>query len=105
MAKQAQLAAEGVGLLSQLAEAAGVAPGGEMPTELPGQQNVGNQFMGLSQPPRVGEANIQQARMAAQAGEPSVYPEGMGAIDQLGANLGTPGGAAVGMPSGQTIRR
>lgn len=92
-----QLAAERLGLLSQLAEATG-APAGE-------GVNIGNQFLpGLSQLQRPGEANIQQARIAARQGEPSVFPQGLGGIQNLGRRMGTPGGGAVGVPSGQTVR-
>jgi len=88
--------AQSINLGGQLASAAG----------LPGQAgNTGNQFLpGQSQGPRVGERNIQQARSASQAGRPSVFPQGMGALEGLAQRLtGAPGGAQ-GMPSGQTVR-
>jgi len=67
--------------------------------------NVGNQFApGLSQLQRPGESNIQAARVASQAGQPSVFPQGQGGINILGRQLGGSTGPAVGMPSGQTVR-
>ena len=70
----------------------------------PGAQ-LGSQNVGGAQLPRPGETNIQQARVAANQGEPSVYPEGMGGVDILGRLLGGSPGGAQGMPSGQTVRR
>ena len=80
----------GMTLAGQLGEAAGV--------------NVGSQNLGGPQLQRPGERNIQQARVASQQGRPSVFPQGTGGIDILGKQLGSQGGA-VGVPSGQTIRR
>ena len=65
--------------------------------------NVGSRNIGGAQLARPGEANMQAARVASQQGRPSVYPQGMGGVDQLGAELGGPTGGAVGMPSGETI--
>jgi hypothetical protein len=95
LAAQAQIAAEGVGLLNQLGQSAGVNP------QLPGQENRGNEFVGLGQGPRPGEAGIQQQRLESRG----VLPSGLGQIDRLGGNLGTPNGAPTSMPSGQTVRR
>ena len=64
-----------------------------------GSQNVGGAAL-----PRPGEANMQAGRMATRAGQPSVYPKGLGDVDQLGRELGGPTGGSVGMPSGQTVR-
>jgi hypothetical protein len=70
-----------------------------------GGQDVGNQFMpGVPQLQRPGERNIQQARVASQQGQPSVFPQGFGGIEAIGNRLGTPGGGAQGVPSGQTVR-
>ena len=64
---------------------------------------MGSVNLGGAQLPRPGEAMIQQGRMASQAGQPSVYPQGMDGVDLLGAQLGGPTGGQVGMPSGQTV--
>ena len=85
-----------------MAQAAGGAMGAAPPA---GGFNPGAMNLGGPQLARPGERNMQQARVAANEGQPSVYPEGMGGIDQLGAILGTPQGGAQGMPAGQTIRR
>lgn len=67
--------------------------------------NIGNQFLpGQSQLQRPGERNIQQARSASQAGRPSVFPQGLGGLANLGGRIGSPTGGAVGVPSGQTVR-
>jgi hypothetical protein len=60
---------------------------------------------GQSQLQRPGEANIQQARVASQQNQPSVFPRNQGGIDILGSLLGAAPGGAQGVPSGQTIRR
>ena len=66
---------------------------------------IGNQFLpGQSQLQRPGEANIQQARVASQQGQPSVFPQGRSGMDLLGAALTGAPGAARGMPSGQVVR-
>mgnify|MGYP006405373267 FL=1 len=104
MQAQVQMLMERVGLLPQMAEAAGAPMGGGMPP-VPGGFNPGAMNLGGPQLARPGERNMQQARVASNQAQPSVYPEGMGGIDQLGAILGTPQGGAQGMPSGQTIRR
>ena len=82
----------------QLAEAAGIAGGGD--------GGLGSQNIGGAQLPRPGERMIQQQRLATRGqspGEPGVFPEGMGGLLNLGQRLGTQGGA-VGVPSGQTVR-
>lgn len=91
--QQVEEAARRLNLPAQLAAAAD-APG----------DNVGNQFSpGIAQLQRPGEANLQQARVASQQGNPSVFPQGLGGIDLLGNRLGGAPGGAQGMPSGQTI--
>lgn len=87
---------EAINLGGQRATAAGLPPSAG---------NTGNQFSpGLPQLQRIGEGNIQQARSASQAGRPSVFPQGVGALQGLAGRLtGAPGGAQ-GVPSGQTIR-
>jgi hypothetical protein len=66
---------------------------------------IGNQFLpGQSQLQRPGEANIQQARVASQQGQPSVFPQGRSGMDLLGAALTSAPGTARGMPSGQVVR-
>ena len=92
---KAKIAAEGVGLIGQMAEAVGVDP------QMPGQEDRGNEFVGLGGTPRPGEAGIQAQRLESRG----VLPSGLGAIDRLGGNLGTPTGAATDMPSGQTVGR
>ena len=92
--QQIQLATEGVQLLTQLGQAGAQTPGGLGSQYLPGQAQL----------QRPGEGNIQQARVASQQGTPSVFPQGMGGLENLGARLGSPGGGAVGMPSGETVR-
>lgn len=73
---------------------------------VPGVPAAGNRFLpGQAQLQRPGEANNQAARVASQQGRPSVFPQGQGGLDILGAALGTPQGGAQGLPSGQTIRR
>ena len=62
---------------------------------------LGNEFVGLGGTPRPGEAGIQAQRLESRG----VLPSGLGAIDRLGGNLGTPTGAATDMPSGQTVGR
>jgi hypothetical protein len=92
--QQTALLLQKVGLPTQMEQTA--SPTGET-------GNVGSRNIGGAQLARPGEANIQAARVASQQGRPSVYPQGMGGIDQLGAELGGPTGGAVGMPSGETI--
>ena len=70
-----------------------------------GSSGRGNEFSpGLSQLQRPGEANLQRARVASQQGQPSVFPQGQSGISILGRRLGTPGGGATSVPSGQVIR-
>jgi hypothetical protein len=91
---QTQILLQRIGLPTQLGQA--VSPsltGGN-----PGSQNLGG-----AQLPRPGEANIQRARVASNQGQPSVFPQGLGGIDGLGARLGGAPGAAQGVPSGQTV--
>jgi hypothetical protein len=104
--EQIRLAAEGMGLLQQLGEAAGVAQEAGLGMEMPpgGAPGFGNEFLpGQAQLQRPGERNIQASRMASLNQEPSVFPEGMGGIDQLAARLGTAPGSPTGMPSGEVI--
>ena len=84
-----------IGLAQQMGEA--VSP------QMGGGGNVGSMNLGGPQLPRLGEANIQQGRMASRAGQPSVYPQGEAGIDSLGNVLGNPGGGPINMPSGQRL--
>jgi hypothetical protein len=95
LAAQAGLLMQEVGLGQQLMGAAG-------PTLEGG--GIGNMNLGGPQLQRPGEAMVQQGRVASMQGQPSVYPQGMSGIDSLGSILGSPGGGAQGMPSGQTVR-
>ena len=97
MQAQVQQLMQRVGLPGQLAEAVAPTPGAS-PSN-PGAQNIGG-----AQLPRPGERNIQQARVASNQGNASVFPRGLGGMDQLGQTLGSPTGGAQGMPSGQTVR-
>ena len=97
MQAQVQQLMQRVGLSGQLAEAVAPTPGAS-PSN-PGAQNIGG-----AQLPRPGERNIQQARVASNQGNASVFPRGLGGMDQLGQTLGSPTGGAQGMPSGQTVR-
>lgn len=65
--------------------------------------NVGSQNVGGPQLQHLGEANNQQARVASQAGQPSVFPQGQSGISNLGARLGSPNGGPVSVPSGQRL--
>ena len=94
---QIQLLMSRLNLQGQMAEA--IEPGGAGASP-----NIGSMNIGGTQLPRLGEANTQRARIAANQGEPSVYPDNMGGVDALGSRLGTPGGGAQGMPSGETVR-
>lgn len=95
---QAALAQQRLGLFDQLAQAASLTGQGT---------NMGNMFQpGQSQGSRLDEFGIQRQRVqtrAANDASPGVFPSGMGGLNLLGGLLGTPGGGAVGMPSGQTI--
>jgi hypothetical protein len=69
-----------------------------------GRGDMATQFQpGQAQLQRPGEAGIQRQRINTR-NEASVYPRGLGGLDVLGRALGTPGGGATGMPSGQTVR-
>jgi hypothetical protein len=79
--------------------------GGGVAAEVAGAVNEGNRFLpNMPQLQRPGEANNQRARIASRAGQPSVFPQGLSGIEQLGNRLGGPAGGAVGVPSGQTVR-
>lgn len=93
-AKQDEMAAERLGLLEQLAQAAGAREEGG---------RLGSRNLGGSALQRPGERSMQQARLAARAGVPSVFPTSLGGIDLLGRRLGTARGGAQGMPSGQRV--
>jgi hypothetical protein len=92
---QFELLREQLGLPGPLVQATGAtgAPSG----------NIGSQNVGGAQLPRPGEANIQQARVASQAGQPSVFPQGLQGVDILGQILGGPTGGATNVPSGQRV--
>ena len=99
LAEQSRIAAEGVGLLQQLGDVAGVTS--------QGGQNLGNQFLpGQTQLQRPGEAAIQRQRVASnQEGQGArVFPQGFGGLDALGARLAGAAGGATNVPSGQTVR-
>ena len=92
--QQIQLATQGVELLSQLGQAGAQSMGGGIGTQyLPGQAQL----------QRPGEKDIQQARISSQNNEPSVFPQGMGGIANLGAQLGNPNGGPVPQPNGETV--
>lgn len=74
-------------------------------SEAIGGINPGSQNLGGAQLPRVGEANIQKARVASNQDRPSVFPQGLGGVDSLAGILGGPTGGAQRMPSGQTVGR
>jgi hypothetical protein len=93
---QTQVLLDLVGLPRQLEEA--VSPRGS-------SGNVGSQNVGGPQLPQLGQTNNQQARVASQAGQPSVFPQGLQGVDILGKILGGATGGAQGVPSGQTVRR
>lgn len=103
MAEKARIAAQGVGLLTQLAEAAGTPLGRRFSPPVERQSPFGNQFMGLGGEQRVGERNIQQGRVASREGRPSVFPQGMNDMDIIARLLGNAPGGAVGVPSGQVV--
>ena len=100
---QTQMVMERVGLLQQLAQAAGGPGGGE--GGLGGPEAT--QFLpGMGQGPRLGEAGIQQQRMASleeSQAQPGAYPQGMGGIDALAGLLGGAPGGAANIPSGQRL--
>jgi len=105
MQAQVQMLMQRVGLPGQLAEAVAPTQGAPPPGTPPGgPSNPGAQNIGGAQLPRPGERNIQQARVASNQGNASVFPRGLGGLDQLGQRLGSPTGGAQGMPSGQTVR-
>lgn len=91
---QTQMLMQQVGLPSQLGAAVSPTLGGA---------NPGSQNLGGAQLPRVGEANNQRARIASNQQRPSVYPENMNDMDQLGSILGNATGGPQGVPSGQTV--
>ncbi len=68
-----------------------------------GPDQVGNMNIGGAQLQRPGERNVQEARVASNQGQPSVFPQGMGGMDALGSQLALPGGGATGMPNGRTV--
>jgi hypothetical protein len=91
-----QLAAERMGLLSQIAEATEGGQGGG--------GNAGQFLPGLSQLQRPGEAGIQKQRVASQqAGQASVYPQGIGGMDNIASNLAGATGGGINVPSGQRV--
>ena len=90
---QTQMLMQNLGLPGQMAAAVA-----------PSLGNPGSQNLGGAQLPRLGEGNIQQARVASNQGQPSVFPQGMSGIDNLASILGGPTGGAQGVPSGQTVR-
>ena len=105
MMEKARIAAQGVGLLTQLGETAGVPLGRRFNPPVERQSPFGNQFQGLGGEQRPGERNIQQARVASREGRPSVFPQGMRDMDIIARLLGGMPGGAQGLPSGQTVRR
>ena len=93
---QAGLLMQEVGLGQQLM--------GAISPTLDGAGGIGNMNLGGQQLQRPGEGMLQQGRVASMQGQPSVYPQGISGMDSLGSILGSPGGGAQGMPSGQTVR-
>ncbi len=91
----AQQAMQMLGLPQQMGEAASLT--GEAPDQ------VGNMNIGGAQLQRPGERNVQQARVASNMGNPSVFPQGMSGMDMLGNQLAMPGGGATDMPNGRTV--
>ena len=77
---------------------------GSISPTLDGAGGIGNMNLGGQQLQRPGEGMLQQGRVASMQGQPSVYPQGISGMDSLGSILGSPGGGAQGMPSGQTVR-
>ena len=96
LAAQAGLLMQEVGLGQQLM--------GSISPTLDGAGGIGNMNLGGQQLQRPGEGMLQQGRVASMQGQPSVYPQGISGMDSLGSILGSPGGGAQGMPSGQTVR-
>jgi hypothetical protein len=97
MRLRAQLGEAFGGQLQEAAELGGGVGGGG---------GIGSQNAGEAQLGRPGERFIQQQRLASRGqspGEPAVYPQGFGGLENIGQRLGTQGGA-VGLPSGQTVR-
>ena len=97
--QQAQEVAQAVELGQQRAMAADTDLGGGG-----GGGGLGTQYLpNQAQLQRPGEGNIQQQRIATGAGRESVFPQGMGGLDTLGAQLGTATGGGRRMPSGQRV--
>ena len=97
--QQAQEVAQAIQLGQQRAMAADTNLGGGG-----GGGGLGTQYLpNQAQLQRPGEGNIQQQRIATGAGRESVFPQGMGGLDTLGAQLGTATGGGRRMPSGQRV--
>ena len=97
--QQAEQVAQALALGEQRAQAADTTLGGPG-----GAEAAGSRFMpGMPQLQRPGERNVQQARVAGQAGRESVFPQGQSGLDLLGAALSTPTGGGRRMPSGQRV--
>ena len=93
--EQVEAARQRINLPQQLASA----------VDVTGAPDLGNQFSpGLSQLQRPGEVNLQRARVQSQQGQESVFPQGLGGLELLGRQLGTPTGGGRNMPSGQEVR-
>jgi hypothetical protein len=91
--QQAAEVAQAVELAQQRAAAADV-----------GGNQLGTQYLpGQAQLQRPGEANIQGQRMASMNARESVYPQGLGGLDTLGAQLSTATGGGRSMPTGQRV--
>jgi len=100
--QQAEQVAQALALGEQRAQAADTTLGG--PGGAGGAEAAGSRFMpGMPQLQRPGERNVQQARVAGQAGRESVFPRGQSGLDLLGAALSTPTGGGRRMPSGQRV--
>ena len=87
-AAQIQAAAERFGLLGQLAESAGQAPGSAM--------NMGQYQQGMPQLQRPGEAGIQRDRLETNQRRDT----NIGGIDALGSIISGAAGGSAAMPSG-----
>jgi hypothetical protein len=90
-----QLAAERMGLISQIAEATGSA----------GDTSFNNgQFQaGQAQLQRPGEAGIQRQRVATRQASESVFPRGLSGLDSLGSRLSGATGGGARQPNGSRV--
>ena len=65
---------------------------------------LGTQYLpGQAQLQRPGERNIQEQRIGQGTERERTFPQGMGGLDILGAQLGTATGGGRRMPTGQRV--